>query len=175
MLKYQLSRSFPSSPRGADPPGSSGHMLFRVTFEFVDLRRGAANRYSWVPPFDELQRYDHDRWWDEVRELDDAPWYVQVLDGLTEVARIKLGDSIEIDHYAGVPSSAHVTRYESRPPSSDTTRFDNVHRLPGSLSKTSRPRDRRAADTASPAGPGTAPVRDTRRNALLVGLKPHAN
>lgn len=51
-----------------------------MTFEFVDLRRGAANRYSWVPPFDELQRYDHDRWWDEVRELDDAPWYVQVLD-----------------------------------------------------------------------------------------------
>ena len=75
-----------------------------MTFEFVDLRRGAANRYSWIPPFDESQRYDHDRWWDEVRELDDDPWYVQVLGGRTEVARIKLGDSIEIDHYAGVPN-----------------------------------------------------------------------
>ncbi|GAT10197.1 N-acetyltransferase [Mycolicibacterium novocastrense] len=74
-----------------------------MTFEFVDLRRGTANRYSWVPPFDESQRYDHDRWWDEVRELDDDPWYVQVLDARTEVARIKLGDRIEIDHYAGVP------------------------------------------------------------------------
>lgn len=74
-----------------------------MAFEFVDLRRGDANRYAWLPPFDESQRYDHDRWWDEVDELDPAPWFVQVLDGRTEVARIKVDGFNEIGHYTGVP------------------------------------------------------------------------
>lgn len=51
----------------------------------------------------EFVRYDHDRRWNEVDELDRDPWFVQVLDGRTEVARIRLDMIIEIDHYAGVP------------------------------------------------------------------------
>lgn len=74
-----------------------------MAFEFVDLRRGDADRYLWIPPFDWSQHYEHDRWWDELRELDDDPWFVQVLENRTEVARIGLDDAFEIDHYAGVP------------------------------------------------------------------------
>lgn len=74
-----------------------------MAFEFVDLHRGDASRYSWIPPFDWSQHYDNDRWWNELRELDTDPWFVQVLDKRTEVARIGLEATIEIDHYAGVP------------------------------------------------------------------------
>jgi len=73
-----------------------------MAFAFADLHRGDANRYSWIPPFDWSRNYDHDRWWNELRELDDDPWFVQVLHAGTEVARLGLDDSIEINHYAGV-------------------------------------------------------------------------
>lgn len=43
MLKYQLSHAFPSSPRQQIRRGHPSHRLFRVTFEFVDLRRGVTS------------------------------------------------------------------------------------------------------------------------------------
>lgn len=89
--------------RGPPRPVVPGHRLDGMSLTFVDLYRGDASRYSWIPPFDWSQAYDHDRWWNEVDELHPDPWFVQVLDGPTEVARIRLGDVIEIDHYAEVP------------------------------------------------------------------------
>jgi hypothetical protein len=76
-----------------------------VILDFADLRRGTANRYSWIPPFDPSVAYENEHWWDGAPYGNDDPWYVQVLvDGL-EVARIELDDDGGINPaYANVPA-----------------------------------------------------------------------
>lgn len=44
-----------------------------MPLEFVDLNRGDANRYSWIPPFDWAEHYDHDRWWNELNPVYPQP------------------------------------------------------------------------------------------------------
>jgi hypothetical protein len=64
-----------------------------VDFEFIDHRRGAASKYSWLPPFDWTVAYENERWWDEPRHYYvGQPWFVQVLADGDEVARIELDD-----------------------------------------------------------------------------------
>lgn len=75
-----------------------------MPLELVDLRRGGASRYSWVPPFDFETAYENERWWDDVPYLSDDPWYVHVLEGGAEVARVELDDPGGINpEYANVP------------------------------------------------------------------------
>ncbi|MGV0838070.1 GNAT family N-acetyltransferase [Mycolicibacterium thermoresistibile] len=75
-----------------------------MRLELVDLRRDGADRYSWVPPFDFDTAYENERWWDDVPYLFDDPWYVQVLEGGVEVARVELDDPGGINpEYAEVP------------------------------------------------------------------------
>lgn len=75
-----------------------------MPLELVDLRRGGASRYSWVPPFDFETAYENERWWDDVPYLFDDPWYVQVLEDDAEVARVELDDPGGINpEYANVP------------------------------------------------------------------------
>lgn len=75
-----------------------------MSLELVDLRRGDANRYSWVPPFNFETAYENERWWGDVPYLFDDPWYVQVLDGGAEVARVELDDPGGINpEYVDVP------------------------------------------------------------------------
>lgn len=74
-----------------------------MTLEFVDIRRGAADRHSWMPPFDSSVTYEKDHWWDPVLLGYDDPWYVQVLENGVEVARVELEEDVDIDHYADVP------------------------------------------------------------------------
>lgn len=42
-----------------------------------------------MPPFDPEVSYENGQWWDYVRS-DDDPWFVQVLENDTEVARVVL-------------------------------------------------------------------------------------
>lgn len=73
-----------------------------VELELVDLCRGGANRYSWRPPFDGALAYENEHWWD--RPIYHDPWYVQVLENATEVARAELDDPGGINpEYVGVP------------------------------------------------------------------------
>lgn len=75
-----------------------------MTLELIELRRGPANRNSWLPPFDFQTSYDNDRWWDEPRYLDDDPWFVQVLEDGAEVARVEFDDPGGINpQYENVP------------------------------------------------------------------------
>lgn len=76
-----------------------------MTLQFVDHRRGSADKYSWVPPFDWSVGYENDQWWDDVRYYHvSEPWFVQVLEGGVEVARVELDDPGGINpEYIGVP------------------------------------------------------------------------
>jgi hypothetical protein len=75
-----------------------------VKLDFVDLRRGSADRYSWIPPFDWSVAYQNEQWWDDVRYYVDDPWFVQVLEDGVEVARVELDEDVEIEHYPYVPT-----------------------------------------------------------------------
>jgi GNAT superfamily N-acetyltransferase len=77
-----------------------------VELDFIDLRRGSADKYSWIPPFDSAVVYENDQWWDEVKYYYlHEPWFVQVLEDGAEVARVELDDAGGINPtYKGVPA-----------------------------------------------------------------------
>jgi len=76
-----------------------------MTVDLVDHRRGSADKYSWMPPFDWSMAYENDRRWDEVRYDVDDPWFVQVVGDSVEVARVELDDPGNINpDYTGVPT-----------------------------------------------------------------------
>lgn len=76
-----------------------------MTLDFVDLRRGSADRYSWIVPFDSSIVYQNEQWWDDVRYYYVGdPWFVQVLEDGVEMARVELDEDVEIEHYAHVPT-----------------------------------------------------------------------
>lgn len=55
-----------------------------------------------MPPFDWAVVYEHPHWWN--RQLGDDPWFVQVLEGDVEVARVEFDDPGGINpRYANVP------------------------------------------------------------------------
>lgn len=74
-----------------------------ANLDLVDLRRGTANKYVWMP-FESSDTYEQDHWWDHVPYFDDDPWYVQVLEAGTEVARVELDEDVDIEHYLNVPA-----------------------------------------------------------------------
>jgi hypothetical protein len=76
-----------------------------MSLEFIDHRRGSADRYSWTPPFDRSVVYENERWWDEPRYYSvGEPWFVQVREGGVEVARVEFDDPGGINpEYTGVP------------------------------------------------------------------------
>lgn len=75
-----------------------------MAIELVDLRRGAEDRYAWLPPFDFGTDYENEHWWDDVPYILDDPWFVHVLEDGVEVARIELDDPGGINpDYANVP------------------------------------------------------------------------
>jgi hypothetical protein len=77
-----------------------------MPLQLIDHRRGPADRYSWLPPFDWSIAYENERWWDEPRHYYvGQPWFVQVLGDGAEVARVELDDPGGINpEYAGVPT-----------------------------------------------------------------------
>ncbi len=79
-----------------------------MPLDLIDLRRGSANRYSWIPPFDFSVAYDNEQWWTDVRYYyTDEPWFVQILDDGVEVARVELDDPGGINpNYRNVPKLA---------------------------------------------------------------------
>ena len=78
-----------------------------MTLQFIDHRRGFADQYPWLPPFDWSIAYENEQWWDEVRYYYvGEPWFVQVLEDSVEVARVELDDPGGINPaYANVPST----------------------------------------------------------------------
>jgi GNAT superfamily N-acetyltransferase len=76
-----------------------------MCLEFIDHRRGSADRYSWTPPFDQSVTYENERWWDEPRYYCvSEPWFVQVRETGMEVARVEFDDPGGINpEYIGVP------------------------------------------------------------------------
>ncbi|MGW5456245.1 GNAT family N-acetyltransferase [Nocardia sp. NPDC003979] len=77
-----------------------------MALQFIDLRRGNASKYSWIPPFDRTVVYENEHWWDTASPYsEESPWYVQVLEDSVEVARVELDDPGGINpEYAGVPA-----------------------------------------------------------------------
>jgi GNAT superfamily N-acetyltransferase len=77
-----------------------------MDLELVDYRRGSADKYSWLPPFDWAVAYDNEQWWDEARYYCvGEPWFVQALKDGVEVARVELDDPGGINPtYANVPA-----------------------------------------------------------------------
>ena len=77
-----------------------------MPLQLIHHRRGPADRYSWLPPFDWSIAYENERWWDEPRHYYvGQPWFVQVLGDGAEVARVELDDPGGINpEYAGVPT-----------------------------------------------------------------------
>ena len=74
-----------------------------MTLRLVDLRPGPSDDRWWMPPFNDAVSYAHPDWWNPHLFGTDDPWYVQVLEDDTEVARIELKEDVEIEHYANVP------------------------------------------------------------------------
>ncbi len=62
-----------------------------MAIALMDLRRGDADRYGWLPSFDGNAEYDTLPWDDDMWRQDD-PWFVQVLDNGVEIARIEFVD-----------------------------------------------------------------------------------
>ncbi|MCV7335363.1 MULTISPECIES: GNAT family acetyltransferase [Mycolicibacterium] len=76
-----------------------------MTLEFVDYRRGTADKYTWKPPFDWSVSYEQERWWDEPRDYVPEPWFLQVLQSGVEVARVELDDPGAVNpEYEDVPA-----------------------------------------------------------------------
>lgn len=73
-----------------------------MSLEFVDIRRGAADKSVWMP-FESSDAYENQHWWDSVPYYVEDPWFVQVREGGVEVARVELDEDVEFEHYAGVP------------------------------------------------------------------------
>ncbi|UGT97753.1 GNAT family N-acetyltransferase [Mycobacterium intracellulare] len=76
-----------------------------MAIELIDHRRGSADQYSWLPPFDWAVAYENERWWDEPRGYYvGEPWFVQVREDGVEVARVELDDPGGINpQYSDVP------------------------------------------------------------------------
>jgi hypothetical protein len=73
-----------------------------VDLKLIDHRRGPADDRGWKPPFDFAVDYAHPHWWN--RQLGEDPWFVQVLEGDVEVARVEFDDPGGINpSYANVP------------------------------------------------------------------------
>jgi hypothetical protein len=73
-----------------------------MNLELIDHRRGRADDGWWMPPFDFAVDYSHPHWWN--RQLGDDTWFVQVLEGDAEVARVEFDDPGDINpSYADVP------------------------------------------------------------------------
>lgn len=60
-----------------------------MRLELIDLL--GADRWS-RPPFDRAVAYEREDWWNKPRGFRN-PWYVQVLEGGAEVARVELDES----------------------------------------------------------------------------------
>ncbi|SKM36387.1 acetyltransferase, gnat family protein [Mycobacteroides abscessus subsp. abscessus] len=75
-----------------------------MDLRLVDLRRGPADDRCWTPAFDDAVTYEHPDWWNPHLIGSDDPWYVQVLEGGVEVARVELKEDVDIEHYANVPA-----------------------------------------------------------------------
>ncbi|ORM27839.1 GNAT family N-acetyltransferase [Williamsia sp. 1135] len=71
----------------------------------VDLHRPAtANKYAWRPPFDVEAAYEHEQWWDTVPYPLGDPWYIQVVAGGMEVARVEMDNPGDVNpEYTDVP------------------------------------------------------------------------
>jgi GNAT superfamily N-acetyltransferase len=75
-----------------------------LTLELIDFRPGPLDDRSWMPPFDEAVDYANPHWWNPLLYDTEHPWYVQVLEARTEVARVELKEDVDIEHYANVPA-----------------------------------------------------------------------
>lgn len=68
----------------------------------IEKRRGPDdNRYSWRP-FADSEGFE-DRWWDDIKSFDDTSTYLEVCRAGIEVARVELGERVNIEHYLDVP------------------------------------------------------------------------
>lgn len=76
----------------------------RMILEFVEFRRDAADDRRWRPSFDWSVAYEHEHWWDGRANGVSAPWFIQVLEDGTEVARVEFDDPGGVNpEYANVP------------------------------------------------------------------------
>lgn len=65
-----------------------------MPLQLLDHRSGAESKYSWLPAFDWSKPYENEPWWEEPRRYHlSEPWFVQVLEGGHEVARVERDDS----------------------------------------------------------------------------------
>ncbi|TQR84295.1 GNAT family N-acetyltransferase [Mycobacterium hodleri] len=75
-----------------------------MPLELVDHRADAAVKQSWTP-FPSSEDYEHPDWWSSASGAVGDPWFVQVLENGTEVARVQFDDPGGISpHYARVPT-----------------------------------------------------------------------
>lgn len=93
-----------------------------MALEFVDLHRGGASKYSWIPPFDRTVDYENEHWWDRTSPYGDSPWYVQVLEDDVEVARVELDDPGGINPEAAVSARKWCAPSRSGTPIGDCSR-----------------------------------------------------
>jgi hypothetical protein len=69
-----------------------------VVLEFVDIRRGGADTYSWSP-FEHSDGFKAFDWWDRVSYWNDDPWYIQILRDGDEEGRVELDEKVGLRHY----------------------------------------------------------------------------
>lgn len=76
-----------------------------MPLEFVNHHRGSADKHSWLPSFDWSVSYENDQWWSDVRYYYvTEPWFVQVFEDGSEVARVEFDDPGGINpEYTDVP------------------------------------------------------------------------
>ncbi|UJL30429.1 GNAT family N-acetyltransferase [Mycolicibacterium sp. jd] len=74
-----------------------------MTLEFIDHRAVRSLKHSWTP-FTSSDGYEHPRWWLNAGGAIGDPWFVQVLEDGTEVARVQFDERGGINlEYTGAP------------------------------------------------------------------------
>ena len=74
-----------------------------MDLEFVEKRRGRADRSSWTP-FEPSKSFNSDWWNDPLQYSWDDAWFVQVLRDGDEVGRVRLEKPLSLAHYGVDPN-----------------------------------------------------------------------
>ncbi|WP_301121576.1 GNAT family N-acetyltransferase [Mycolicibacterium fortuitum] len=75
-----------------------------MTLELVDHRAPAAEKRSWTP-FPSSEGYERPHWWENAGGAVGDPWFVEVLEGGVQVARVQLDERGGINpEYTGAPA-----------------------------------------------------------------------
>ena len=72
-----------------------------MELEFIEKRDRGTDPYVWQPFEDHSGFTDH--WWERPMLVEEGSTNIEIRSDGVEVARVEMGEGVNIDHYVGVP------------------------------------------------------------------------